>query len=104
MIHTFDDEQTLLAKSITNGLGEYISFSYLPITKSGVCSIDENLSFPLTNTRFPLYVVSSATVSGTNYSDYTTYSYKNPRIHKQGKGFLGFGEITAKITVRLLIP
>ena len=50
----------------------------------------------MTNTRFPLYVVSSATVSGTNYSDYTTYSYKNPRIHKQGKGFLGFGEITAK--------
>ena len=96
VIHTFDDEQTLLAKSITNGLGEYTSFSYLPITKSGVCSIDENLPFPLTNTRFPLYVVSSATVSGTNYSDYTTYSYKNPRIHKQGKGFLGFGEITAK--------
>lgn len=96
VIHTFDDEQTLLAKSITNGLGEYTSFSYLPITKSGVCNIDENLSFPLTNTRFPLYVVSNVTVGGTNYSDYTTYSYKNPRIHKQGKGFLGFGEIVAK--------
>lgn len=53
VIHTFDDEQTLLAKSITTGL-ENISFSYLPITKSGVCSIDEKSASSTSITSFPL--------------------------------------------------
>lgn len=96
VIHTFDDEQTLLVKTVTNGLGEYTSFNYEPITENYICNIDEKLTFPLTNPRFPLYVVNQINVGGNNYSDYTTYSYKNPRIHKQGKGFLGFGEIVAK--------
>lgn len=96
IIHTFDDEQTLLTKTISNGLGEYTSFNYDPITEDGICKIEESVSFPLSNPRFPLYVVSSMGIGGNNYNDNTTYYYKNPRAHKQGKGFLGFGEIEAR--------
>nr|WP_321521802.1 FG-GAP-like repeat-containing protein [uncultured Macellibacteroides sp.] len=95
-IHTFDDEQTLLAKTISNGLGENISFNYQPITDEVTCKIEESVSFPLSNPRFPLQVVRSMSVAGNNYYDNTTYYYKNPRIHKQGKGFIGFGEVEAR--------
>ena len=95
-IHTFDDGQTLLAKTISNGLGESVSFNYQPITDEVTCKIEESVSFPLSNPRFPLQVVRSMSVTGNNYYDNTTYYYKNPRIHKQGKGFIGFGEVEAR--------
>lgn len=94
IIHTFPNNQNLLAKNIIDGLGAQTSFEYAPITDAGVCANTGNsVSFPLSGHLFPLYVVQSMSQSAGSYYDYVYYRYKKPRIHVQGKGFLGFGEI-----------
>ena len=50
-------------------------------------------TFPVSKFRQPLYVVTAINNGvGDLYSN-TGFFYKNARIHKQGKGFLGFEEI-----------
>lgn len=94
LIHTFNDALNLPVKSITNGLGEQTSFEYGPITNNMVCSNQgNNVSYPVAGSLFPLYVVKRMTHSGKGYSEDIAYNYKNPRMHRQGKGFLGFEEI-----------
>ena len=97
IIHSFTDNQTLLTKTITNGLGAQISFQYAPITEESVCSSSgNNISYPISGNRVPLYVVTSVAQNANGYSENIYYRYKNPRIHLQGKGFLGFGSIEAE--------
>lgn len=94
IIHSFTDNQTLLTKTITNGLGAQVSFQYAPITEESVCSSSgNNISYPISGNRVPLYVVTSVSQNANGYSDNIYYRYKDPRIHLQGKGFLGFGSI-----------
>ena len=96
IIHSFTDNQTLLTKTITNGLGAQISFQYAPITEESVCSSSNNNSYPVSGNRVPLYVVTNVVQNANGYSENIYYRYKNPRIHLQGKGFLGFGSIEAE--------
>lgn len=97
IIHSFTDNQTLLTKTITNGLGAQISFQYAPITEESVCSSSgNNTSYPISGNRVPLYVVTNVAQNANGYSENIYYRYKNPRIHLQGKGFLGFGSIEAE--------
>ncbi len=97
IIHSFTDNQTLLTKTITNGLGAHISFQYAPITEESVCSSSgNNTSYPISGNRVPLYVVTNVAQNANGYSENIYYRYKNPRIHLQGKGFLGFGSIEAE--------
>lgn len=97
IIHSFTDNQTLLTKTITNGLGAQISFQYAPITEESVCSIsNDNISYPISGNRVPLYVVTNVAQNANGYSESIHYRYRNPRIHLQGKGFLGFGSIEAE--------
>lgn len=97
IIHSFTDNQTLLTKTITNGLGAQISFQYAPITEESICSSSgNNISYPISGNRVPLYVVTKVAQNTNGYNEDIYYHYKNPRIHLQGKGFLGFGSIEAE--------
>ena len=94
IIRSFSDPQNLLVETISDGLGAYTSFQYAPITSNSICTVTgNNEAFPVTDSRFPLYVVSNITQSTGGYSETTRYRYKDPRSHMQGKGFLGFGEV-----------
>ncbi|GHU64363.1 hypothetical protein FACS1894123_08890 [Bacteroidia bacterium] len=97
IIHSFTDSQNLLAKTITNGLGATTSFEYAPITNGSACTNTGNSAFfPVAGHLYPLYVATSMRQSAGNYYDVTYYRYKNPRMHIQGKGFMGFGEIESE--------
>jgi RHS repeat-associated protein len=91
-INSFDDSFSPQITAISNGLNENITLSYLPIanaTEVYTSSGNASVSFPVVSVVPPLYAVRSIK----NNSYLTEYSYKDILIHRQGKGFLGFGEV-----------
>ena len=80
----------MLVDKVTDGMGNTYDYTYKSITNSGVYTntrTGANHIIPLVQ---PFYVVSKYTAPYTSLS----YQYKNGRCHTQGKGFLGFEEIT----------
>lgn len=80
----------MLVDKVTDGMGNTYDFTYKSITNSAVYTNTKtgaNHILPLVQ---PFYVVSDYTAPYTSLS----YQYKNGRCHTQGKGFLGFEEIT----------
>ncbi len=94
-IYIFDSDNTsnqLL--SITNGLGNRTEISYKPLTNEDVYTKGGNSQFPVIDLMAPLYVVEKVTpdeVLGTKTQQ--IYEYEGARLHKQGKGFLGFSKV-----------
>lgn len=91
------DPQNLQVKNITDGMGTTSSFEYATVSDDAGYSETGSISsvFPVSNSRVPLSVVKSLTTTAGNYNSSGYYSYKDLRLHRQGKGFLCFGEITA---------
>lgn len=93
----FNDNSHLLS-SATDGFGNSHSFTYRPITDSSVCTYSQLPSYPYAQLHSPLCVVSGYLAPFTSRQ----YQYKNPMLHMQGKGFLGFDEITESDVIRNL--
>jgi RHS repeat-associated protein len=97
IIKTFSDNQNLLVRNIVDGLGNITSFNYAAISEENANYSETATTaplYPVVRNKIPLIVVNSLLQSAGNgmYSSYT-YSYKNLRMHKQGKGFICFEEI-----------
>ena len=98
VISYFSDSQNLLVRNIVDGFGNTTSFDYLTIsedasyTETGTGALPV---YPVVKSQMPLTIVKSLNqyIGGILSSQF--YNYKNIRLHKQGKGFLCFGEITA---------
>jgi len=95
-IKAFANSQKLFVKTIVNGLNQKTTFTYNPITNNmyyGASTTTYN--FPMSTFQQPLYVVTQMSRQLTPIiTDTETYYYKGTRMHKQGKGFLGFEEVT----------
>ncbi len=90
-------KENLHVKSIINGLNQQICFDYKPITSNDVYSeTTQSYVFPVSKIRAPIYVVSQMETYFGYFFDFNTFRYKNARIHKQGKGFLGFEEVESR--------
>lgn len=81
-----------LVSSVQDGLGNTYQFTYKPLSNSSVYTVSDTPSFPYVVYRYPMTVVSDLTAPYTN----RTYTYKNAYVHKQGKGFLGFKQMTVQ--------
>jgi len=92
---SFDSMQNLLVKTVVNGLNHKSSYAYHPITDSSYYARSASyVPFPaVTHFQQPLYVVSSWIQQWGNLTDTLSYYYKGAKIHKRGKGFLGFEEV-----------
>lgn len=76
--------------SISNGLGQIEQFVYKYF--SDYNQQDQDLTSPVRNLKSPILVVATyIDALGTK----TKYEYSNPKIHTEGKGFLGFETVTA---------
>ncbi|MDR2037509.1 MAG: FG-GAP-like repeat-containing protein [Bacteroidales bacterium] len=95
ILKSLDKKQNLLLQSITDGLNRRISFTYTPMTSSDVYSrTTESHSFPVISMQVPLYLVKSMSImNNSGFNDHISYYYTDARIHRQGKGFLGFGQV-----------
>lgn len=91
--------QSDLLTDITTGLKGKTSIVYKPLTDATVYSKGTSgVSFPIVNVSIPNYVVSSYEerdpVSNTKSS--FSYFYKSAQIDVQGRGWLGFAEVSKK--------
>jgi hypothetical protein len=81
---------------IANGFGVQTDITYKPLTDPDNLIYEKGNSseYPLTDIQAPLYVVSSVIPDedfGQNIQ--TEYFYKGAKVHKEGKGFLGFEQV-----------
>ncbi|MDR1682140.1 MAG: hypothetical protein LBS25_01955 [Candidatus Symbiothrix sp.] len=81
--------------TIVNGLNHKTTFSYHSLSNFlGWPQETDSYTFPVGKFLQPMYVVGSIREQKGILDDLTYYSYKDGRVHKQGKGFLGFKEVT----------
>ncbi|MGH8760569.1 MAG: toxin TcdB middle/N-terminal domain-containing protein, partial [Burkholderiales bacterium] len=84
-----------LVNSVTDGLGVQTTISYASTAAGAVHTPSSNAAFPLIRDfTGPMQVVSQVTAAdgiGTNYIQ--SYTYQGAKLHTQGRGFLGFGEM-----------
>lgn len=84
-----------LVGTITNGLNQACNFAYKPLTNNTVYTKGTGVTFPVMDYQGPMYVVSSAkTDNGLGGQSETQYTYNGMKIHRQGKGGLGFTKTT----------
>jgi RHS repeat-associated protein len=87
------NEQHDLIQKVSNGHGVQSEIIYKPLTDSMVYERGNGYDYPISYTQLPLHVVYSIIPDedlGQNIQ--TEYFYKRAKIHKHGKGFLGFEE------------
>ncbi|MBN1185570.1 MAG: VCBS repeat-containing protein [Bacteroidales bacterium] len=85
--------------AIKDGMNNEISIDYESISSSSsnFYTKETTASYPVTDIQAALYVVKTYSANnGVGTINTNSYTYKGAKLHKQGKGFLGFSEIIAK--------
>jgi hypothetical protein len=88
-----------LLTAITTGLGAVTTITYAPLSQGGTLyTKDATATYPVVDVQGPIYVVSQVAASnGLASGTYqSTYSYAGAKAHAQGRGFLGFRQMTVK--------
>ncbi len=88
--------ETLLEKT-KNGYGHEVRFSYKKLTdQTPFYSQGALTAYPLLTMQLPMYAVSEQSAQdGIGGLATTQYTYAGLRLHRAGKGFLGFTTLTA---------
>lgn len=93
----FSSDHPDLITKITTGLGATTDITYKPLTDNtaGFYSKDTDATYPIVDLRAPIHVVQQVSKSNGigGYSN-DTYSYKGVKSDLDGRGFLGFREVT----------
>ncbi|MBL7713436.1 MAG: hypothetical protein JNL13_13270, partial [Chitinophagaceae bacterium] len=86
-----EDKSHLLEK-VTDGLNRTTEFIYDPLTKGGdIYTKGSGEVYPVNNVQYPIYVVTSLkTPDGIGGISTTAFRYENLRLHRAGRGLLGF--------------
>jgi len=98
-IHSlYQSPKNYLMTAILDGFNNRTEISYQSISQANQNVYEKGSSaiYPLVDIQVPLYVVSeTSTEDGIGGRNITNYEYKGAKVHKMGKGFLGFTEISA---------
>jgi len=90
-----------LVNTVIDGLGAKSSLSYLPMSNSGVTPFTNGevyirgsgASFPVCDISSSMQLVSHALYdNGIDETNSVTYKYFGAKLHREGKGFLGFSK------------
>lgn len=96
ILTTETTDRDRLLKSITDGMGNVTSLTYKPVTDNSVYAKYNNGVYPLCDIEGAFQVVAALTrPNGIGGTLVTNYKYEGAKIHKRGKGFLGFTKFTA---------
>lgn len=84
-----------LVNNVIDGLGSKTTLQYLPMSNVNVYSRGTGAVYPVNDFSSSTQLVSQVTgdngIGGTNT---TSYNYEGAKVHRQGKGFLGFSKTT----------
>jgi hypothetical protein len=84
-----------LLTTVTNGLGATVAFTYSSITNSAVYTKGTTATDPTVDVQAPMEVVTQVSKSnGVGGSYLMTYAYAGAQLDNNGRGFLGFRQIT----------
>lgn len=86
--------QRSVVQSITDGMGAEEKFTYTYF--SDYNQEEQDVTDPVRNLKAPMMLVGTYTDA---LGSVTTYSYSNPKVHTEGKGFLGFETVSASNNV-----
>ncbi len=79
-------------KKIINGLGKTTVFNYKKFSSS--YGSPDQYNYPISRYESGNYLISECyNEDGSNKLNHRTYSFNNPIMHIEGKGFLGFGSV-----------
>lgn len=91
--------KSYLLEKINNGFNRTDEFFYLPLTMADGGALDfyakgSGETYPINNSQPPVYVATAMTspngIGGTNT---VSFKYENLRLHRAGKGLLGFEKV-----------
>ncbi|MDP2722754.1 MAG: RHS repeat-associated core domain-containing protein [Bacteroidales bacterium] len=89
------NEQKHFIKKFTNGLGHVTNLTYTPLTDNTIYTKGTGEVYPLVDIQPALNVVTNVEAdNGIGGQSTTNYLYAGAKIHKEGKGFLGFEKLT----------
>ncbi|NOQ27297.1 MAG: hypothetical protein GQ564_18200 [Bacteroidales bacterium] len=95
LFYTHKDEKKNLVHSITDAYNRSVRIAYEPLTKGEpFYTKSSGEVFPIIDAKVPLYAVCTVSHNGISGEIITTFEYEGAKIHRQGKGFLGFSKIT----------
>jgi len=84
-----------LVDNVIDGLGSRSTIHYLPMSDANIYSRGSGAVYPVSDFSSSIQLVSHVIndngIGGTNV---TSYYYEGAKVHRQGKGFLGFAETT----------
>lgn len=84
-----------LVNNTINGLGSKATIQYLPMSNANIYSIGSGAVYPVndfsSSTQLVSQVISDNGIGGTKT---TSYNYDGAKVHRLGKGFLGFSKTT----------
>ncbi|MBI5218323.1 MAG: VCBS repeat-containing protein [Bacteroidia bacterium] len=96
LIRVNNKDNTQFLSAIGDGFNQITKFEYKPLSDNSVYSKGTSATFPVMDYQGPFYVVSkSQTSTGTGILATTNYLYNGAKVHRQGKGFLGFRYFTS---------
>ena len=85
-----------LVSDIINGFGARTKISYLPMSNSSVYTRGTSATYPIIDFSSSMQLVSQVeTDNGIGGMASMSYEYEGAKIHRKGKGFLGFKKVTA---------
>jgi len=87
--------QEFQLQDVKNGLGIETNISYSRMTEMTNYERTEFAEHPLNNVQFPSYLVNTIEQEGLATE---SFIYKNAKLHKEGRGLLGFEEIIKQTT------
>lgn len=89
------NEQVNLIKKITNGFGHETELTYKPLTNNTIYTKGGGAAYPFIDIQPAFNVVTGVdSDNGIGGSKITNYLYEGAKLHKEGKGFLGFEKLT----------
>ncbi len=84
-----------LVNNVIDGFGSKTSIQYLPMSDANVYTRGTGAVFPVSDFSTASQLVSQViSDNGIGSTNTTTYSYEGAKIHRMGKGFLGFAKTT----------
>jgi RHS repeat-associated protein len=82
-------------KEVTDGFNRTTEFIYDPLSKGGdIYTKGSGETYPVNNAQYPIYVVTSMKMpDGIGGISNTAFRYENLRLHRAGRGLLGFEKV-----------
>jgi RHS repeat-associated protein len=92
LLYFFGNSKHMLLNKVANGFNHSTTFDYKSLAEGGsFYTKGSTATYPMADVQFPMYAASAMTVSnGNGGSNTTNYSYLHAKLHRKGRGFLGF--------------